>query len=100
MELAKALYIIDVLYNLSNILVILFIGIFFIGLIGATVCKKQHIKKILLTVFISELLIAVILIFIPEKKTMYVMLGVIEEQKLINNHKVQEISGKVFNIIF
>ena len=61
---------------------------------NGVMCVKW-LKRSLVTIF----LVSFALIFLPSEKTAYTMVGAYAAQKVAENDKVQEMSGKVLTII-
>lgn len=70
------------------------------GTVKASVLANRALSaRILKWSFITSVILAFILVFIPTQKTAYTMVGAYAAQKVAQNEKVQETGGKVLTII-
>lgn len=119
MDLALLVYAISLLHGIGTFVVMCMLASGAVGVVfflwRVTECDEQHwyndkqnkrrvengvmcekwIKRSLVSLFCFGLL----LIFIPTEKTAYTMVGAYAAQKVAENDKVQQMSGKVLTII-
>jgi uncharacterized membrane-anchored protein YitT (DUF2179 family) len=56
-------------------------------------------EKVLKYSFITLIIASIVTVLIPNEKTAYTMVGAYAAQKVVENNKVQDMSGKVLTII-
>lgn len=102
-DLFWALYWIDVLSSLGrNLIVLLFIGVPFVWFItmlsaGRFELKEKTGHRCAIATSVTALLVGMVTNFIPDKNTMYMMLGVRTTDNIVNSEtgkKLQELLNK------
>lgn len=91
------IYLIDVLQNLGYILFIAIVIASIISLVSGIVDDKDA-KPVFKMAFTTVICCAVLLIFIPEKKTMYLMVGAYAVEKIVETPEAQEFGNKLLKI--
>ena len=119
MDLALLVYGISLLHKISGFLVAIIIAcsvasiFFFLWYVSETDRKSYYSDrendkreangvmcvKMIKRGIITCLILSFVLIFIPSEKTAYTMVGAYAAQKVAENDKVQQMSGKVLTII-
>lgn len=111
MDLALLVYAISLLSGIGKFFVTLFIvaliaailnGVYWIDISSYADDYKEKvvgIKKRVWTAFWVAVVSAWMLILLPSEKTAYTMVGAYAAQKVAENDKVQQMSGKVLTII-
>ena len=98
------IYGIDVLSNLSVLAFITFIIsaiVLFIMLMG---CGENNWRydeqnKLFKKAFIVILSVSTLMVFIPDKKTMYLMVGAYATEKIVETPEAKEFGNKLLNVV-
>jgi hypothetical protein len=105
MELALLVYGIGLLSNIYNFLcgfMFLSLGLGFFYFMASTDSydsKKNHYWNMAKRWGAISLSVAFVIAILPSEKTAYTMVGAYAAQKVAENEKVQQLSGKVLKII-
>ena len=108
MDLALLVYVISLLHGIGSFFVALILAcgavgvgnfIYWIDSYSPSAEKVEGIKKRLWKAFWVAVASAWVLILLPTEKTAYTMVGAYAAQKVAENEKVQQMSGKVLTII-
>lgn len=102
MSLSLSLYLIDVLSNVSGLAIgglllctiLTIVSSFFLD----TEFQPQALKSIK-RVAVTAVILSLILVLIPEKKTMYLILGASVAKEIVENPRVQEVGSKVLEVV-
>ena len=101
-------YLASILDNIKVLSIIaLIVGIAFILGVGIAYLvegeffddgEKIRYKRLLKTGFITTIVSALVVTFVPDEKTYYLMKGADALEEVANNEKVQEVAGKTLEL--
>ena len=98
------IYGIDVLSNLSLLAFVIFLVSAIVLFIMLMICGDNNWRydeqnKLFKKAFITILSVALLLVFIPDKKTMYLMVGAYATEKIVETPEAKEFGSKLLNVV-